>query len=61
MSKAGFPTSDPASMVIPLDHGLEAPCHEARNLARSFSIISDWLIEFLIAAGGSPETSARGY
>jgi hypothetical protein len=33
-----FPTSDPALMVIPLDHGLEAPCHEqARNRAWLFT------------------------
>jgi len=31
MSKLGFPKSDPSLEVISLDHGLEAPCHEAES------------------------------
>ena len=37
LSKLGFPTSNPSLMVNSLDHGLEAPCHETRNRARSFT------------------------
>ncbi len=39
LSKLGFPTSNPSPVVNSLDHGLEAPCHEARNRAQSFSVI----------------------
>jgi hypothetical protein len=38
LSKLGFPTSNPSLMVNSLDHGLEAPCHEALNRAQSFSV-----------------------
>ncbi len=33
MSKLGFPTSDPAPMVIPLDHGLQSHVTKRRGIA----------------------------